>query len=105
MAEYEIDGRKYLVDEDGFLQVPEKWTEQTAKDLALSEGIKELTESHWKLINYIRDYYDKFGLAPTLGRLKRQSGFSIEDVYVLFPSGPGKGLCKVAGLPKPAGCV
>lgn len=105
MAECDVNGRKYLISDDGFLQVPENWTEQTAKDFALLEGIYDLSEVHWKLINFVRDYYDHFGMAPTQRRLCSKTGYSLDDIYKLFPSGPGKGLCKIAGLPKPAGCV
>lgn len=105
MAEYQVNGRTYLVDTDGFLANPEQWTETVARDLALTEAVTELTDDHWKLINYIRKYYDQYGVAPMVRKVVRETGFSLDRIFQLFRSGPAKGACKVAGLPKPAGCV
>jgi tRNA 2-thiouridine synthesizing protein E len=105
MPDYVVEGRSYLVDTEGFLQNWEKWNVEAAKDLALTESITNLTDDHWKLINYIRKYYDQYGTAPMIRKVTRETGFNLEKIYELFPSGPAKGACKVAGLPKPAGCV
>jgi tRNA 2-thiouridine synthesizing protein E len=93
------------VDEDGFMQEPEKWDEKVALALASTESVDELTEDHWKVVNYLREYYQQFGIAPMIRKLCKQTGFSLKEIYDLFPSGPAKGACKVAGLPKPTGCV
>jgi len=93
------------VDEDGFMVNPDEWNEAVAKALATTEGVDELTDEHWKLVNYLRDYYLQFGVAPMIRKLCKETGFNLKKVYELFPSGPAKGACKVAGLPKPTGCV
>jgi tRNA 2-thiouridine synthesizing protein E len=93
------------VDEDGFMQEPDKWNEEIAKALATTEGVNELTEEHWKLVNYLRTYFLQFGVAPMIRKLCKETGFDLKKVYALFPSGPAKGACKVAGLAKPTGCV
>lgn len=93
------------VDEDGFLQDPSLWNEEVARVLAFTEGINKLSEDHWKVVNYLRDYYLKFQIAPMIRKLCKETGFSLKYIYELFPSGPAKGACKIAGLPKPAGCV
>ena len=93
------------VDEDGFMQEPDLWNETVAAALATTEGVDELTEDHWKLVKYLRDYYLQFGVAPMIRKLCKETGFNLKKVYELFPSGPAKGACKVAGLPKPTGCV
>ena len=93
------------VDEDGFMQEPDKWNEEIAKALATTEGVAELTEEHWKLVNYLRAYFLQFGVAPMIRKLCKETGFDLKKVYALFPSGPAKGACKVAGLAKPTGCV
>jgi tRNA 2-thiouridine synthesizing protein E len=93
------------VDEDGFMQEPDKWNEEIAKALATTEGVNELTEEHWKLVNYLRAYFLQFGVAPMIRKLCKETGFDLKKVYALFPSGPAKGACKVAGLAKPTGCV
>jgi TusE/DsrC/DsvC family sulfur relay protein len=105
MPIFEQGDVKIEVDEDGFMEEPENWNEAIAKALATTEGVDELTEDHWKLVNYLRDYYLKFGIAPMIRKLCKETGFPLKKVYELFPSGPAKGACKVAGLSKPTGCV
>lgn len=105
MPTYEANGKVYNVDEDGFLENPEIWNEAVAKDFALSEDITDLTEGHWKVINYLRNYYLEFGIAPMVRKVCKETGYKLNEIYELFPSGPAKGACKLAGLPKPTGCV
>lgn len=105
MAMATLGGKEIEIDEDGFIQDPDAWDEGVAKDLAKTEGVEEMGEEHWKLVNYLRDYYLKFQIAPMIRKLCKETGFDLKKVYELFPSGPAKGACKVAGLPKPTGCV
>lgn len=96
---------KIDVDEDGFMQEPELWNEGIAIALATTEAVNDLTDEHWKVVNYLREYYLKFGIAPMIRKLCKETGFPLKRIYELFPSGPAKGACKVAGLAKPTGCV
>lgn len=105
MAQVQLGGSPVEIDEDGFIQEPDKWNEAVAKDLAKNEGVEEMTEEHWKVVNYLREYYVEFGVAPMIRKLCKSTGFKLNKIYELFPSGPAKGACKVAGLPKPTGCV
>lgn len=105
MPVFEVNGRTYDVDEDGFLQQPEVWDAKVAADFATTEGITELTENHWKLIQYLRDYWVANDIAPMVRKLCKETGFKLNEIYEMFPSGPAKGACKCAGLPKPTGCV
>jgi tRNA 2-thiouridine synthesizing protein E len=105
MATIESAGRSFEVDEDGFLQNPEQWDEQVAVAFAATEEIEELTEEHWKIVRYIREYYLEYGVAPMIRKLCKDTGCKLKVIYELFPSGPAKGACKIAGLPKPTGCV
>ena len=105
MAMVELGGAQLEIDEDGFIQEPDKWNEGVAADLAKTEGVDDLTEEHWKVVNYLREYYLEFGVAPMIRKLCKSTGFKLNKIYELFPSGPAKGACKVAGLPKPTGCV
>jgi len=105
MEMVELGGKQIEIDEDGFIQDPDDWHAAWALSLAKTEGVDELTETHWKLVNYLRDYYLEFNMAPMIRKLCKQTGLSLKEVYDLFPSGPAKGACKVAGLPKPTGCV
>ena len=105
MTVIELEGIQIDVDEDGFIQEPDRWSEAVAIVIAKTEEVPELTEDHWKVINYLRDYYQKFGIAPMIRKLCKETGFPLKYIYELFPSGPAKGACKIAGLPKPTGCV
>ena len=105
MPLFEWKNVKIQVDEDGFMENPEEWNKEVALALASTEDVTELTEEHWKLINYLRDYFQQYGIAPMIRKLCKETGFPLKKVYELFPSGPAKGACKVAGLAKPTGCV
>jgi TusE/DsrC/DsvC family sulfur relay protein len=105
MPTFEFQELKIEVDEDGFIQKPEEWNEEVAKALASTEDVQVMSENHWKIIYYLRDYYKKYGIAPMIRKLCKETGFSLKEIYELFPSGPAKGACKVAGLTKPTGCV
>lgn len=105
MPGIEINGREIELDDDGFLLDPEDWSEDLAHALAAAEGITEITEVHWKVIYYLRDYYREYQIAPMIRKLCKDTDCSLRQIYELFPSGPAKGACKLAGLPKPAGCV
>jgi tRNA 2-thiouridine synthesizing protein E len=105
MAVITLAGKEFDVDEDGFIQDTSKWTEDVVTGLASTEGIEQLTEEHWKVIRYLREYYQKFRVAPPIRMLCKQTGFQLKYIYQLFPTGPAKGACKLAGLPKPTGCI
>ncbi len=98
-------GREIEIDEDGFIQDPEAWDQAVAIDLAKTEGVESMTEDHWKVVNFLREYYLEYNMAPMIRKLCKATGFKLKEIYDLFPSGPAKGACKVAGLPKPTGCV
>jgi len=100
-----LGGMELEIDEDGFIQEPDKWNEAIAEDLAKTENASPMNEEAWKVVNYLRKYYVDFGIAPPIRMLCKQTGFDLKYIYQLFPSGPAKGACKIAGLPKPTGCV
>ncbi len=106
MGVYKWDNQQVEVDEDGFIQEPDLWSESLAQALAKTEEeLDQLSPDHWKVINYLREYYKQFGIAPMIRKLCKDTGFELKYIYQLFPSGPAKGACKIAGLPKPTGCV
>ena len=105
MPTIEIEGNTFEVDGDGFLQNPEVWNDDVAKLFAKNDGTGELNEKHWAVINYIREYWKEHDMAPMVRKLCQNSGLKLREVYELFPMGPAKGACKIAGLPKPDGCV
>lgn len=105
MPVIDVLGTQIAVDEDGFLEDPDVWSEDLARAIAPMEDVENMTEDHWKVVNYLRDYYKQFGIAPMIRKLCKDTGFPLKTIYELFPSGPAKGACKIAGLPKPTGCV
>ncbi|MFQ6069676.1 MAG: TusE/DsrC/DsvC family sulfur relay protein [Candidatus Aminicenantales bacterium] len=102
----EHKGRKIEINEEGFLLNPQEWNKEVAEKIAREEeGINEMTRDHWDVVNYIRNYYLEKNLAPMVRKVCNATGFKLKYIYELFPSGPARGACKVAGLPKPDGCV
>ena len=106
MTVIDVNGKQIELNEEGFLVKPEEWNEEIAKGLAIAEeGLEELSDDHWAVINYIREYYLEKNLAPMVRKMCKTTGFQLKYIFELFPSGPAKGACKLAGLPKPDGCV
>ena len=106
MATFEFRGRQFEVNEEGFLAHPAEWDEEMAVYLARQEeNLEALTEEHWAVIRFIRQHYEEKQSAPMVRSICKTTGLPLKRVYELFPSGPAKGACKVAGLPKPDGCV
>jgi TusE/DsrC/DsvC family sulfur relay protein len=102
----EVKGKKIELNEESFLIHHQDWDKDVAELLAKKEErIENLTADHWAVINYIRNYYLETNLAPMVRKLCQNTGFQLRYIYELFPSGPAKGACKIAGLPKPDGCV
>jgi tRNA 2-thiouridine synthesizing protein E len=99
-----IAGKDLIVDNEGFLQQPDQWDREVAQAIA-AELDMTLTERHWLVIDYMRDTYLESGQAPTIRSLGKQSGVPIKELYQLFPKGPAKLAAKLAGIPKPHGCI
>ena len=105
MATAEFAGKTLELDADGHLANLADWDEDVAKAIAEGEGIMELTEDHWKVINFMRKVFEEDGDAPSIRRLGKESGVDTKGLYKLFPKGPAKKSAKIAGLPKPKGCI
>ncbi|CCC81294.1 TusE/DsrC/DsvC family sulfur relay protein [Thermoproteus tenax] len=104
-GEYRVGNATVSLDEWCFLRDPLSWNEEVAEWLAENlEGIR-LTEAHWRVLRYLRSYWEKYGFCPPVKRLLMDLGVTFKDLYDLFPSGPADGACKIAGLPRPGGCV
>ncbi|MFG2026897.1 MULTISPECIES: TusE/DsrC/DsvC family sulfur relay protein [Streptomyces] len=93
------------VDDEGFFTEPDRWTEAMAGQLAREQGIEDLTERHWTVIRFMRSEYTAKGTGPTVRVLGKTSGVSVKELYQLFPKGPAKTAAKIAGIPKPRGCI
>ncbi|MBF0218918.1 MAG: TusE/DsrC/DsvC family sulfur relay protein [Gammaproteobacteria bacterium] len=106
-----INGKELETDEEGYLLNLNEWTRDAAVELAKSESV-EMTESHWEVIDFLREYYDEYQIAPAVRVLTKAIGKKLgkekgnsKYLYELFPYGPAKQACKIAGLPKPTGCI
>lgn len=111
MSTIEVNGKSVELDEEGYLVNLSEWNEDIGKVLATQDEI-DLTESHWEVINFLRDYYDEYQIAPAVRVLTKAIGKKLgkekgnsKYLYELFPYGPAKQACRFAGLPKPTGCV
>lgn len=108
---YEVNGKTFESDEEGYLIDIAAWNEELADLIAKDEEIN-MTDEHWEVVNFLREYYNEYQIAPAVRVLvkavKKKFGAdkgSNKYLYELFPYGPAKQACKIAGLPKPTGCV
>ncbi len=93
------------LNEEGFLTNPDEWNKELALEIAKGEGITELTEDHWKIIEFCRSNAEESGAAPTLRQITKGTGISTKELFALYPKGPAKKVAKISGLGKPEGCV
>jgi TusE/DsrC/DsvC family sulfur relay protein len=111
MATIEVKGKTIEVDEDGFLANADDWSPDVADYFAKAEGI-EMTPRHWEIAAFLREYYRQYQLSPMTKILVREldkkfgpDKGNIKYLYELYPGGPAKQACKIAGLPRPTGCI
>ena len=111
MGTIEVSGKSYETDEEGYLVNLSDWTEELAGEIAKAENI-EMSQNHWEVVNFLREYYTEYQIAPAVRVLTKAIGKKLgadkgsnSYLYELFPYGPAKQACKIAGLPKPTGCV
>jgi tRNA 2-thiouridine synthesizing protein E len=108
---FEMNGKTYETDEEGYLVNLGDWSEDIANFIAQQENVA-MTPNHWEVINFLRQYYNDYQIAPAVRVLTKAIGKTLgpdkgnsKYLYELFPYGPAKQACKIAGLPKPTGCV
>lgn len=94
-----------LEDADGFLIEMSTWSREIAEELARKNDLGPLTEDHWEIIEFVQDYYTKTGEGPPIVKISRQTGFDSKHICELFPCGVARGAYRLAGLPRPQGCV
>jgi len=107
----DVNGKSIETDEEGYLINLGDWNEDVARTLSKQDDL-ELSESHWEVINFLREYYSEYQIAPAVRVLTKAIGKKLgpdkgnsKYLYELFPYGPAKQACRFAGLPKPTGCV
>ena len=108
---YQLNGHSIEHDEEGYIQDISLWNKELAELIAEDENI-QMTDEHWEVVNFLREYYEEYQIAPAIRVLVKamKKAFGPEKgnnkyLYKLFPYGPAKQACKIAGLPKPTGCV
>jgi tRNA 2-thiouridine synthesizing protein E len=100
-----LDPTPVDLDAEGFFLKPEQWTPELAGEIARTAGLEQLTDRHWLVIDFMRNTYLETGSAPTIRTLGKLSGVPIKELYGLFPKGPAKLAARIAGIPKPRGCI
>jgi tRNA 2-thiouridine synthesizing protein E len=100
-----LAGINVELNDEGFLVDPSQWTEAMAVELARKDGVEPLTERQWQVIRFMRSEYLAKGTGPSVRVLGKTSGVTIKELYQLFPKGPAKTAAKIAGIPKPKGCI
>jgi TusE/DsrC/DsvC family sulfur relay protein len=105
MSTMTFDTTEVELNDEGFFLHPEQWTEEMASELARQEGIDPLTDAHWTVIRFMRKEYFAHGSGPTVRVLGKTPGMSVKQLYQLFPKGPAKVAARIAGIPKPRGCI
>jgi tRNA 2-thiouridine synthesizing protein E len=108
---YQLNGTVIEVDEEGYIIDIGAWNPELADLIAADENI-EMSEDHWEVVNFLRNYYEEYQIAPAVRVLTKAVKKSLgpekgnsKYLYELFPYGPAKQACKIAGLPKPTGCI
>lgn len=107
----EVNGKVLETDEEGYLATLSDWSPEVCEQMATEDGC-DLSDNHWEVINFLRQYYEEYQIAPAVRVLTKAIGKKLgkdkantKYLYELFPYGPAKQACKYAGLPKPTGCV
>ncbi len=100
-----LDGTDVELDDEGFFAHPEQWTEAMVPALARDAGLDDLTDRHWEVIRFMRREFEQKGAGPSVRMLGKASGVAVKELYQLFPTGPAKTAARLAGIPKPRGCI
>ncbi len=108
---YQLNGTTFEADEEGYITDISLWSRELAELIAKDENI-EMSDDHWEVVNFLRNYYEEYQIAPAIRVLTKAVKKSMgpdkgnsKYLYELFPYGPAKQACKIAGLPKPTGCI
>jgi len=100
-----IAGREIAFDAEGFLWEPDDWSEEVALALAQESGLEALDAAQWRVIRFLREFYQANGRAPLNRQLKSGTGLSLKELEGLFPGGIKHGARRLAGLPNPKTCA
>jgi tRNA 2-thiouridine synthesizing protein E len=101
----EVEVQSEGLDNDGFLRDMSTWSRHLAEELGRRNDIPPLTEEHWAIIEYVRAYYLDHGVGPPIVKIGKATGLTGKQICTLFPCGVARGAYRLAGLPRPTGCV
>lgn len=104
MATKVLAGVEVNVNDEGYMTDHSQWSREIGTELAKEVGI-EMTEDHWKVIDFIQNDYTETGKVPTIRRVKKVGGIPTKELYALYPDGPIKKASLIAGYEKPASCI
>ncbi|MCB1166731.1 MAG: TusE/DsrC/DsvC family sulfur relay protein [Leptospiraceae bacterium] len=104
MPEVKVKEGTVQLNDDGFLVNESEWNRDVAEAIA-RENKLELTDRHWVVIDFMRKDFQESGKSPTIRRITKNSGVDTKELYQLFPVRPGGTAARIAGVPKPEGCV
>ncbi len=93
------------LDDEGYLREMASWTRERAEELAIANDIGPLTDEHWRVIEFVKEFYSTNGRGPAVVRIGKATGLKATTICDLFPCGVVKGAYRLAGLPRPPGCV
>ncbi len=99
-----INGREVVFDLEGYLLDSRDWTPALAQLLAREDGLDRLSERHWQVIGFLREFFSQNGRAPLNRQLRRGLGGDLMSLEKLFPGGIKRGARRWAGLPNPKSC-
>jgi tRNA 2-thiouridine synthesizing protein E len=105
MATRELAGVTVDIDENGYMTDHKAWNKDIAAAFAKEQGIDELNDRHYIVIEFMRKEFEENGTGPSIRKLNKQSGVNTKELYELFPGGPAKKAALISGIPKPQGCV
>ena len=96
---YEFNTEGYLINFDA-------WNKDFAETMAKEHNV-ELTDCHWLIIDFLRNYQTEYGIAPDpreiIKKLSKQinpaTPCTRKHLDSLFGEGGCKLACKIAGLP------
>ena len=103
MPELKVGDMTVRIDNQGFLLESGDWNQEVAEVLAMANSLDPLTEDHWRVIAYIREYYEQHNTAPMLRLISKRTGLKGNRLKTMFPRSCRECMCKIAGLPQPTG--
>lgn len=101
-AEVVMDGVGFT--KEGHLADPKAWTRDLAVTIAEAQGV-QLDDTRWKIIEFARADFEAHGASPNVRRITMGTGIATKELYAMFPKAPARTVAKIAGIPKPAGCI